>query len=296
MITLAPRSARNAISLLLLLVSLVECSTVKASDLSVGGVGSGVVAIIVFLIIGILICIYGRCTAIPYIYAIIGTILPVIVAIIIYYLPKQSERPKRVGSESEPTSWIPVLRWIFAGFTYLMTVVALLCLFILFCAKPFAAYRVGTDTSSLISHSSMSKSTQLPATISRDKVFEKPKVDAMKLTQRTRHLQDGVPVGPTDEQDEGAFHRRRKDIIPDIPLPEQGLLAPEGMVRDTGMNQVRPGRLPPIDRQRQLDMGVEIHNPPVRRRLNMVNPDERTVAVDHVRVDQRRIMDSDDED
>lgn len=267
----------------------VRAATVQTSDLSIGGVGSGVVAIIAFLILGVMICIFGRCTAVPYLFAIIGTILPVLVAIIIYFLPKQSERPKQVGGDNEPTSWIPVLRWTFAAFTYLMAIVALLCLFLLFCTKPFEAYRVGTDSSSLVTHSGRGEH-KMAQNLARDKYVEKPQIDTFQAKERARF--PGSNLGPVEEEDQ---HRRRKDLVE--PGKRDGdLLAPEGPARDTGKNQVRPGRLPPVDRQRQFDMGIEIHTPPRRRRLNMVDPEQRSVRVDHINVEEgRHMLDSDDD-
>ena len=46
-------------------------------------------------------------------FAIIGTLIPIFVTLIIWGLPKQAERPQTSGSENEETSAVPVLRWFF---------------------------------------------------------------------------------------------------------------------------------------------------------------------------------------
>lgn len=295
------------VCLFLSLSSSASCATVDVHDLSIGGVGSGVVAIIAFLIVGVLICIYGRCTSQPYIFAILGTLLPVIVALIIWGLPKQAERPKSTGGENEPTSWIPVLRWFFCTFTYLMAVVALFCLFLLFCMKPYEAYRVGADASTMMTRETEVQWANIKETMmkNRMKYQEKPEVGHTERAKSRLAYPGNLTVpelapamGPVDDdqvdEDIQWKNRRRQDIL-QKPVEQDRLLGPEGDIRNTGKNQLRPRRLQPMERH--LEMGIEIHTPPKKRRLNMIDPEQRSIKIDSINVQgHRRMMDSDEDD
>ena len=104
--------------------------------------------------------------------------------------------------------------------------------------KPYEAYRVGTDSSSLVSHGREGKDMRATMVINRDKYMEKPKVDAIKGRDRTYYTGD-VVMGPTGEYDDAAAHRKRRDIIQEDNY-EKGLLAPEGDVLNTGKNIIHP--------------------------------------------------------
>lgn len=287
----------------LLILQTVTCTTVDSSSLSVGGVGTGVVAIIVFIIFGILICIYGRCTPQPYIFAIIGTLLPIIVGLIIWGLPKEASRVKTTAGDQAPTSWAPLLRWIFCGFTYLMAVVALLCLFLIFCAKSFEAYRVGAEPSGMIIRESADLNLLAKQDIleNRKKYYDKPEVEGTGLKKSRAVAYSNNMVAPMPQmghtgvraEDEYGYPRKRRDML-QAPIEEERLLGPEGDIKNTGKNVLRPKKLPPVDRH--LEMGIEIHTPPKRRRLNMIDPEDRTVRVDNINIQgSRRMKDSDSE-
>lgn len=94
---------------LILLVCLVLAAVVEAQTNSTTpseksfagrfGVGYGVVIVFVFFLLGIIVCISGRATSVPMIFVIIGTILPIIVFLILYLIPKEADRP--VATESD---------------------------------------------------------------------------------------------------------------------------------------------------------------------------------------------------
>lgn len=289
--------ALSLLYLLPLVYQSVICTTVDVGSLSVGGVGSGVVAIIVFMVIGIVICVYGRCTPQPYVYAIIGTILPVIVGLIIWGLPKQASRVTSSEGETAPTSWIPILRWVFCIFAYLMAVVALLCLFLLFCVKSYEAYRVGADMSSMIIRESSGQfsNVKIDMATHRQKYFDKPEVAKadFKKSRAIVYPSNYQPDNEEEQHDEDVgWHRKRRDIL-QPPVEDEKMLGPEGDIRNTGKNKLRPRRLDPM---RNLEMGIEIHTPPKRRRLNMIDPEDRTVKVEGIHVQgNRRMMDSDED-
>lgn len=58
----------------------------------VGGIGQGTIAVIIFAIVGLIICFFKDCTQTPSIMVAIGIILPLIVLAIIWGIPKQSLR------------------------------------------------------------------------------------------------------------------------------------------------------------------------------------------------------------
>ena len=90
-----------AISLLLTVVFAQTNSTKDDTTLSgnleiydglVGGVGKGTIAVLIFAIVGLIICFFKDCTQTPSIMVAIGIILPLIVLAIIWGIPKQSLR------------------------------------------------------------------------------------------------------------------------------------------------------------------------------------------------------------
>lgn len=79
------------------------------------GVGAGVVVIFIFFLIGICICVAGKATSSPLQMTIIGTLLPIIVFLIIYLLPKEADKPT-VDSNRGETDFTPIRNSLFYGF------------------------------------------------------------------------------------------------------------------------------------------------------------------------------------
>ena len=54
------------------------------------GIGTGTLAVIIFIFVGIIICFFRNCTAVPNVMVIIGFAIPIIVFLIILGMPKSS--------------------------------------------------------------------------------------------------------------------------------------------------------------------------------------------------------------
>lgn len=298
----------TALLVLALLAGQSQCATVNRDSLSWGLVGVGVIIIGVAFILGVIVCIYGRCTSVPYIYAILGTLIPVITTLIIALLPKEVDRPSVTEEGEEPKSFTPILRWMFAIFCYVMAVVALLCLCILFCLKSRYANKIASHMSSIEKYPESAQSMQSvkPIVRNREKYLSKPQLDNLKYKKTAaRTMQDlqnmnpGASQGymqPAFQEDYGieGVPKRRRDYVNDD-RESQPLIAPEGDMRDTGKNRMIPRRLEPVPAERRLDMGINVFTPQINRRLNMVNPEQRSVRIDDVNV-APALHDSDDSD
>jgi hypothetical protein len=80
-------------SLLLNLIAAQDDTKVAAGNAEiydglVGGVGSGTIAVIAFGIVGLLICFFKDCTSTPSLMVAAGIILPLLVLLIIWFIPK----------------------------------------------------------------------------------------------------------------------------------------------------------------------------------------------------------------
>lgn len=253
------------------------------------GVGVGVVVIGVFFILGVFLCIYGKCTSQAFWWVVIGTLLPILVTVIIWFLPKQAERPKKVSIpnvEDEPTSFRPVFRWIFVVFIYLMAVVAVLCLLLLYCAKEFKAYRVDTGSSSFADMYNNEREEE-PKKPKRDrsKFMTAPQIE-LREYKESRAIRD---IGGHVDGNDPLRKRRREDILRDGQPGEEGeaLLDRQGELKNVGKN--RALKLKPMDK-RPVDMGIELNQGYKKRKLNMVNPEQRTVKIDDVKLRGMRDM------
>ena len=101
------------------------------------------VAIVVFIFIGMCICCASKATAVPMYLAILGTLLPVIVFLIIYWLPKEADRPI-VSLTDVSTDWGPVVFIIFWVLIFLFALIALLQLIVMYCFRMSTAYSLDT--------------------------------------------------------------------------------------------------------------------------------------------------------
>lgn len=290
-------SRPTALKLILVLILLVGeslCQTYNyRKGLVFGSIGVGVLIIFIAFILGILICIYGRCTPQPYMFALIGTILPLLVGLIIWGIPRESPTGTTtvvVVDAQEITSWVPVWRWIFVLFTYLSLLMALVGLFLLYCTSSRQTYRVGSAISSIVAiggEDAKSKSDK-PMLRNREKYLDTVQIEKINYN-RARNV---YMPGYGQPGEEGP--RRRNQVLGDGERqPEEIPLIPgTGPSADKKYGKVK---LPPMSRK--IDLGIEIHQGDRRRRLNMVNPEQRTVMMDEIMVNpNRRQPDSDDED
>lgn len=68
----------------------VAAGNAEIYDGLVGGVGAGTIAVIAFGVVGLIICFFKDCTATPALMVAAGIILPLLVLLIIWFIPKQS--------------------------------------------------------------------------------------------------------------------------------------------------------------------------------------------------------------
>lgn len=288
-----------ALKLLLLLSLLVGeslCQTYNyRKGLVFGSIGVGVLIIFIAFILGIFICIYGRCTPQPYLFALIGTILPLLVGLIIWGIPRESPTGTTttvVVDAQEVTSWVPVWRWIFVLFTYLSLLIALVGLFLLYCTSSRQTYRVGSAISSIVAiggEDAKSKSDK-PMVRNREKYLDTVQIEKINYNRARNVYMPGY--GQAGE--EGP--RRRNQVLGDGERqPEEIPLIPGTSTGPGADRKYGKVKLPPMSRK--IDLGIEIHQGDRRRKLNMVNPEQRTVMMDDIMVNpNRRQPDSDDED
>ena len=109
------------------------------------GVGAGVVVVGFFFVIGIVICILGRCSGNPMFMVIVGICLPILVFLIILAMPTESDRPKETGP-SLPTDGSIIGRGFFFAFVFLMLILALFIYCAAGCFTSHKAIQVSTAT------------------------------------------------------------------------------------------------------------------------------------------------------
>jgi glucan phosphoethanolaminetransferase (alkaline phosphatase superfamily) len=291
----ASSSAPKLVLLILLLANESLCQTYNyRSGLIFGSIGVGVLLIFIAFFFGIIICIYGRCTAQPYMFALIGTLLPLLIAFIIWEIPKESPNGTItvVTDPQEITSWVPVWRWIFVIFTYLSFLLAMAALFLLYCTSSRKTYRVGSAISSIVTIGGEGNKSEVekPILRNREKYLDTPQIERINYNKARNVYLPGY--GQTAEPGENQPRRRNQILEDDERNAEDAPLVPD---LEKKYGKVK---LPPMTRK--VDMGIEIHQPDRRRKLNMVNPEQRTVMMDEIVLNpnnkNNRPRDSDDED
>jgi hypothetical protein len=129
--------------------TLAQVTSVETKNFaSTYGVGSGVVIIFIFIFIGMCVCCLGKATAVPMYLAIVGTLLPIIVFLIIYYLPKEVDRPS-TSEEDVETDWRPVFFFLFWVLILLFALVALMWLMVIYCCRMNRAYSLDSGSASI---------------------------------------------------------------------------------------------------------------------------------------------------
>jgi len=88
----------------------------------VGGIGSGTVAVIVFGVLGLIICFLKDCTATPSLMVAVGIILPLLVLLIIWFIPKQSLNTDTQKEDELPTDAFRVRTGIFSTLIFLVCI------------------------------------------------------------------------------------------------------------------------------------------------------------------------------
>ena len=68
-----------------------------------GGVGKGTLSILIFAIVGIVICLFRDCSSMPNLLVAAGIALPLLVLLIIVLLPKRSLKTDKQATETVPS-------------------------------------------------------------------------------------------------------------------------------------------------------------------------------------------------
>ena len=169
------------------------------------GVGSGVVAIIVFIFIGMCVCCIGKATETPMYLAIVGTLLPIIVLIIIYFLPKEADKPiaKNVGTDA-----LPILFFVFYILILLFAFIALVKLMLIYLCAMNKAYSLDTGNASITAAYIDNNDNDDETEIKRDrsKYMTKPQIDAKeyhKVNVRPENWRNKNKNDDSDSVDQG---------------------------------------------------------------------------------------------
>lgn len=180
------------------------------------GVGAGVVWIFIFMLIGMCICCLGKATSVPMYMAIIGTLLPVIVFLIIYWLPKEADKPTSTSRDVD-SDWRPIL---FATFWILLLIFAVLALFylmLIYCCSFSRAYTLDSGSATFTAAFIDNKGKDDEKVYKRDRTrfMVKPKIDAKDYhkvsvrPQNWRNTQDAI-LGREDKSAPKVKLQRRK--------------------------------------------------------------------------------------
>lgn len=200
---------------ILLLATFTHCQTnPETKDFaSTFGVGLGVVIVSAFIIIGIAICIYGGTTSNPMLFVIIGTIIPIIVFAIFYFIPKQSSRPKTEEREVETDSGI-ILNYVFVFIAVLLAIASLFFLFSQYVMKSYKAFNLDAGSASIAGAFIGNEEPELkdPPKKDRSKYMTVPQIQ-----YRETRVQRKIPVGgqrqDSDRASRGGMKRTREDLI-----------------------------------------------------------------------------------
>jgi hypothetical protein len=88
----------------------------------VGGIGKGTIAVCVFGAVGIIICFFKDCTATPSLMVAAGIILPLLVLLIIWFIPKQSLSTDSEKADELPTDAFRIRTGIFSCLIFLVCI------------------------------------------------------------------------------------------------------------------------------------------------------------------------------
>ena len=84
------------------------------------GVGPGTVAVCAFGIIGLIICFFKDCTQTPALMVTVGIILPLLVLLIVWFIPKQDLRTDTQKEAKLPTDSYKIRTGIFSALIFLV--------------------------------------------------------------------------------------------------------------------------------------------------------------------------------
>ena len=143
------------------------------------GVGAGVVWIFIFMLIGMCVCCIGKATAVPMYMAIFGTLLPVIVFAIIYWLPKEADRPSTAETDVD-TDWRPLWFILFWILILIFAALALFNLLVIYCCSFQRAYSLDSGSAGITAAFIDNEEVDQEKVYKRDRTrfMTKPQIDA----------------------------------------------------------------------------------------------------------------------
>jgi disulfide bond formation protein DsbB len=86
------------------------------------GVGPGTIAVCAFGVVGLLICFFKDCSETPSLMVAAGIILPLLVLLIIWFIPKQSLRTDTEKEDKLPTDAFRIRTGIFSALIFLVCI------------------------------------------------------------------------------------------------------------------------------------------------------------------------------
>jgi len=263
------------------------------------GVGFGVVIVGVFFVIGIIICILGRMSSTPMYSAVIGTLLPIIVFLILYLLPKEASRKTIVSEFGSQTELRPLTFGIFFALVMFVTLISLFLLLKIYCCTSLRAYAFDSGSTRISSgrfKELVKEETEEDSRRAMLIYLEKQEIEEKDYSKRRRPINQSE----TDNQARNIEELRRdplkKKVKPrrlnpmrepqmDVQDPGDNILTKEGEF--ININQ-HPQYRPQEDREeeeeeeqarnRNLDFGISVDNTNYRR-IDIDNPHERTLRM-----------------
>lgn len=98
------------------LLSLVKSQNQKYTEESmkaeiIGGLGVGTLCVIIFMAVGVVLCIFGLATTNPALWVFLGILLPFLVFLFVAFCPRQTESHKESTENSKRNNYI-IARWM----------------------------------------------------------------------------------------------------------------------------------------------------------------------------------------
>lgn len=118
--------------------------------------------------------------------AIVGTLLPVIVFLIIYWLPKEADRPTTAETDVE-SDWTPIIMFIFWILIFLFTLIALMKLMVVYCCRMNRAYSLDAGSAGITAAFIDNKEKEDEKVYKRDrtKYMTKPDIEAKDYNKQS---------------------------------------------------------------------------------------------------------------
>ena len=187
------------------------------------GIGVGTFCVIVFSIVGVVICFFKGATKLPTCMVLLGIIIPVLVFLIIYSLPIKSIKTDKNKSDQQPTDMYFVITLVFS----ILIFVACCGLFIFVWAGNLAnqiyAQRQDTTEPIQMAYKKKPKNIDEMELVVREAEAEQ-EINDYRIAQeeeRRRQAAHGYGLGATDPENSSLLNRDRSAVSP-IPYDLDG--------------------------------------------------------------------------